>query len=775
LLLPTCLFAQDTTGAGSISGAVLGADGRPAAQVKVCVAGTSRCAVSSESGAFSLPDLRAGGYALEVAAPGQPSFTSAAVEVRAGLESRVEIALPAVDAVQQSITVSESFFVATEEVKNSAFLVRQEEVFKAAGALQDVARYVQTLPGVALGTNDLRNDIIVRGGSPLENLFIVDNIEIPNINAFANLASAGGTVSILDALLLQDVTFLTGGYPAPFINRTSGVLQVTQREGDRERFGGRATMGFAGAGTVLEGPIGRAGKGSWITSVRRSFLDFFTDDIGFGGVPVFYTYNAKALYDLSSKDRLWVVNVSGNDRIRLGAQEGGDVTREFQALDIRTSGWRSASGLNWQRLFNGRTVGLFGLTHSESRVFARVRDLFRNGMPPPWLGVEEQIALAPEVFREASREGESTIKYDLTSYSSMMGKIQAGGSFKLFNTRYDTASPFGRDNPFSLVRNVNPFSIDRRIRATQTGAYLQTSRNFGSRWGLTLGGRYDHYQFLGASRFSPRAGLSFRITEKLSWRSSYGQYFQQPFFLFLAVFPENRGTIPWRADHYVSGLTYVINPTFRVVLEGYSKRYKDYPVATQFPQLSLANVGDTFDVSSILFPLTSAGRGRVDGVELYAEKKSSGRWFGQANVAWQRARQAGLDGIMRPASFEYPWIFNAVGGARVTGRWEASVRVAYLAGRPFTPFDAAESSLQRRGIFDLERVNAERLPHYFRLDVRVDRTYRFRGKDVLVFIGIQNVTNRRNVSAMMWNRALNEERPGLQLGFFPLGGLDWRF
>ena len=189
-------------------------------------------------------------------------------------------------------------FQAPEEVKNSGFLVQPREILKSAGALQDVSRYVQGLPGVAIGTNDFRNDIIVRGGSPLENLFVVDNVEIPNINTFANFASAGGTVSLLDAELLQDVTFLTGGYPAPYINRTSSVLQVTQREGSRQAFGGWATLGFAGAGVILEGPI-NGGKGSWVVSARRSFLDLFTDDVGFGGVPVLYTINAKAVYDLT--------------------------------------------------------------------------------------------------------------------------------------------------------------------------------------------------------------------------------------------------------------------------------------------------------------------------------------------------------------------------------------------------------------------------------------------------------------------------------------------
>jgi len=121
-----------------------------------------------------------------------------------------------------------------------------------------------------------------------------------------------------------DVTFLTGGYPAPFTNRVSSVLQVAQREGSRESFRGQATLGFAGAGTILEGPIDD-GRGSWVLSLRRSFLDVFTDDIGVGGVPVLYTFNGKAGYDGSARARLWVVNISGVDRIRLGLTDETDL------------------------------------------------------------------------------------------------------------------------------------------------------------------------------------------------------------------------------------------------------------------------------------------------------------------------------------------------------------------------------------------------------------------------------------------------------------------
>jgi len=203
--------AQDTTGVGFIKGTITEPDGKAAGNVMVCAANSGRCATSNEKGAFEIVDLRAGVYELEVTPDGRPSFTSDSIEVRAGLETQVAVALPALSGSAQSITVSESVFVAQEEVKNSAFLVQSQEVFKSAGALQDVSRYIQTLPGVAIGSDDFRNDIIVRGGSPLENLFVVDNIEIPNINTFANFASAGGTVSILDAAMIQDTTFLSGG------------------------------------------------------------------------------------------------------------------------------------------------------------------------------------------------------------------------------------------------------------------------------------------------------------------------------------------------------------------------------------------------------------------------------------------------------------------------------------------------------------------------------------------------------------------------------------
>lgn len=773
----SCLLlrAQDTTGTGGVTGKVTDPERRPVAGAKVCLTPGGRCEVTTEDGAFKMAGLRPGTYGIEVAAPGQPTLRQGGAEIRAGVDAQISVTLATLEGQRQEITVSEPAFLAPEEIKSSGYLIQRQEISKSAGALQDVARYVQTLPGVVIGSNDFRNDIIVRGGSPLENLFVVDNVEIPNINAFANFASAGGTVSLLDAELIQSVTFLSGGYPAPYINRTSSVLQVAQREGDRERLRGRATVGFAGAGTILEGPI-RKGKGAWVVSARRSFLDLFTDDIGFGGVPVLYTFNGKASYDLTARDRIWAVSISGADSIRLGAREAiRSDDEEVNNLDIRYEGWRSANGFNWQRLLGERAIGLLGITHSEARTAATVRDLVRNGARPPDIPLNQLLASSPVVFRDDSREGESTIKYDLTGYVPLLDKVQAGGSFKAFRVRYDTASPFGSNIPFSPEPDLNPLFLNRRFTAYQSGAYFQTTRNLTSRLNLTWGGRFDHYQYIGRSRFSPRLGLSARLSDRLSWHGTYGTYYQQPFFIFLNAFPQNRGLTAFRADHWVTGFTYVASPSLRVTVEAYRKQYRDYPVSSQIPQLSLANIGDTFAVRDTLFPLVSAGRGSSRGIEFFAEKKFTTRWFGQANLAFLRSRQAGLDGVLRPSTFDYPVIFNVVAGYRWSPKWEFSMRSSYLGGRPFTPFDDLTSTRQRRGVFDLRRVNAERLPAYARVDLRVDRTFQFRGDPVLVFAGVQNVANRRNIGGITWNRGANRQEFAEQLGAFPLIGLDWRF
>ena len=394
---------------------------------------------------------------------------------------------------------------------------------------------------------------------------------------------------------------------------------------------------------------------------------------------------------------------------------------------------------------------------------------------PPGVPPEVVIARSPVVYFEDSREGETTLKYDLTVHVPFFETLQAGGSFKTFRIDYTAESPYGNDTPYSPVPGIDPFFLDTRFRSYQTGAYLQVSKRVASRVNVTLGGRFDHYDILSKARFSPRAGVNVRVTDALSWNSSVGSYYQQPAFLFVSAFPQNSALVPWRADHFVTGVAWSPDANLRLTVEAYRKNYTDYPVASDLATVSLANIGDTFDVREILFPLVSEGEGHSEGVEFFVEKRLSSKLYGQGNLSFSRTRHAGLDRVLRPGSFDYPFVFNLLGGYRLSPVWEVSARVSFLSGRPFTPYDQAVSTEQRRGVYDLTRVNAERAPDYGRVDIRVDRTLTVGGQPLNVFLGVQNVTNRRNFASYSWNRRTNAQQFGEQQGIFPILGFDWRF
>jgi hypothetical protein len=771
LIFLTAAAAQDTAGVGSLAGHAAGKNSVPAAGVRVCIA-PSRCAVSDSEGGFRFADLRPGDYTAEVLAPGLPAMRSLPITVRAGLENQVRITLPDLQGPRQSVTVSDSVFVAPEEVKTSSVLVEGLEIFKSAVAQQDVSRYLQSLPGVAIA-DDSRNDLPVRGGSPLENLFIVDNVEVPNASGFVNLTSSGGITSILDAGLIRDVNFLTGGYPAPFIDRTSSVLQIATREGNRDEFRFRLSGDTLAGGGIAEGPLGTHRKGSWVASVKRSFFEVLENDkqATAGAVPAIYTINAKALYDVTPADRVWFVDFTGVESLHSGPVQDQKNDPEYDQYYVAYSGWRTAAGLNWQHIFGEHGVGLLGVSHAESYVNETVKDLGQYGLTGT---ADRIIADTPLLYSEKNREGESTIKYDFTGYATLPGRIQTGASFKIFHIDYNTSQPFGTDNPYSAIADVNPFSLRERLTTYQTGAYIQFTRNVTKRLNLTWGGRYDNYARLNSNRISPRAGLSYRVSDKLSLRSSYGIYFQQPPFLLIETFLPNRGLIPIRATHAVGGISYIVNPSVRMTLEVYRKDYRDYPVSLQYPTSSLANASDYFNLSDLFQPYTSAGRGRARGVEFLMEKKFRGRWFGQANIAYSHSNFSALDGVSRPGTYDFPLIVNGVAGYRVTKHWEASASFRYATGRPYTPFDIALSRQQDRGIYDLTRVNGLRTPAYFRPDLRFDRTFTVRGKPLLLWIGAVNVANRRNIAGVYWDQTANAPAMDRQIGIFPLIGLDWR-
>ncbi len=749
--------APSPAGAGSVHGIVTDrVTHQPIAQASVNVVGTALGTMTGEDGRFAIANVPAGTYRVRAWRLDYPALVVADIVVTRGRGTQADFELEIEAVKAQQVEVRAQGFVRKADVPTSSYQLSYEEIRRSAGAIGDVLRLIQSLPGMAMA-NDQRNDLIARGGSPNENLTLVDNVEVPTLNHFAAQGSSGGPISMLDNELVRDATFLAGGYPAEYAGRLSSVLDVRLRDGDRERFRAQVDLTMAGAGLALEGPLGR--RGAWVGSVRQGYLDLVAPAFGLAAVPHTTDWQLKGTQELSPTDKLWLLAIGGRDdiHVRPEANKPGDPNTD----DYEFNGWRQITGVNWQHLFGQRGWGTLGVSDAVGRFVVDAHAGELGG------------ALA---FVNHSTEGETTVKYDAALRAGHWGDWKLGAQAKRTRSDYEVLQPFGVLNPFSTdTTRVEKVSFAQSGNTWAHAGHVQGTFHLGRAADLTLGALAERYELLNANTLSPRAGLTAHVTRTLDLTLSYGRYRQAPTLVQVVAYPVNRALVPMRADHYVAGLQYLPAPDLRVTLEAYDKEYADYPVSIDYPTLSLANTGDEYGVYGLLLPYVSAGRGRARGLEFYAQKKLAGRWYGQFAATLSRVEHAALDGVLRRGAFDSPVTVNLIAGYKPTDHWELSTHLSSASGRPYTPPLEPASTLQNRYIDDLSRVNAVRAKAYQRVDVRVDRHTRLFGLDYTWFIETQNVFDRRNVFQYVWNTKTRSLTALDQIHFFPVGGFTLKF
>ncbi|MBK7033940.1 MAG: TonB-dependent receptor [Ignavibacteria bacterium] len=214
LLSFTSVLGQnaDTTSqpTGMISGQVVDvATQQPLVGATIAVVGTKRGALSKKEGRFVISNVPAGVYTIKTTLIGYSQDLKSDIVVSPGKPLTVLIQLSSTQVeFGETVVVSEAFRKDGQSISSTQTLT-SEEVRRAPGVQEDVVRAVALLPGVAV-TNAGRNDLAVRGGAPFENLFLVDNIEVPNINHFGSQGSSGGPLSLINIAFVRDVSLSTG-------------------------------------------------------------------------------------------------------------------------------------------------------------------------------------------------------------------------------------------------------------------------------------------------------------------------------------------------------------------------------------------------------------------------------------------------------------------------------------------------------------------------------------------------------------------------------------
>lgn len=747
-------------GAGSIEGEVVDRDTRrPVVGAVVLVEGTGLTAAVGQDGHFRIDQVAPAVYTIRAERPGYVPHSSPEISVPANRSIAVVLELTRALTIREDVLVSAAAIPRLPTVTTSSFDMGREEIRRSAGSMGDVNRFVQALPGIA-ALGDLRNDLVSRGGSPSENLTLVDGIEVPTINHFPTTGTSGGVVAILNNELIEDASFLAGGFPAEYGNRLSSVLDIRLREGHRSRPVFEADANFAGAAIIAEGPLGASG--SWIATGRRSFLDIFSRSAG-GDVeealPRMSDYTFKVRYDAGARDTLWVVGFGGADTIRLVGD--GDNLEEPDFLTIDNGGWRAVTGVAWRHLFGTNAFGLCTVSDGRARYNVEVTDGAHGGVLE---------------FLNRSNEGNTTLKYDLSWQLAQRFTVRAGVSWKREARNLRIAQPNGVDTPFSVQPSADVAGVDLDLDAAAEiwSSHAQLAVKLAPRATLTAGARVDEFSVLNTTTVSPRIGLETVVSPRLTFHAAAGRYHQQPELTAIVARRENGELSPMQSDHLIVGTVFQARPDLRISIEGYRKWSRRYPVSLHFPALTLANHGIGFDMADILLPLTSLGRGRAEGLEVFVKKRLSHRFYGQVAYSLSRTEQTAFDGVRRRGAFDTPHVLTLLGGLGL-GRWDVSARFAYATGRLYTPPLMPEAQQQNRLIYDLDRFNALRLPNLHRLDVRVDRKFRWGRAGLSLFAEVQNAFNRRAIVEYEWNEKTHEPHGVKQLGMLPVLGVNVKF
>jgi len=738
---------------GTIQGRITdGETKQPLAGSTVMIRGTHLGANASADGEFTIHDVPVGSFALEVRLLGYESVVRTDVIVRSQRITVVNVDLREQAIELSEVSVAPSYFADTEDKPVGTTHLSREEIRRAAGSVGDISRVLMALPGVAK-VNDTRTNLVVRGGSPMENSYYVDGMPVPNINHFPQQGSSGGALGLINVDFIEDAQFYTGGFSADFGDRLSSVTDITLREGNRDEFDGQLDLSVIGAGAQFEGPL--ADRGSWMIAGRRSYFDLIINqgDVEASTIPNYGDVQGKVAWDASAQHKLELLQILGLDHSRI---------TKSQAVENRENtygrgDWIStAGGIGWRWMWGKR--GYSRTTFSQSRY----------GWDMKWLRAVNDSLIDAELVTES----EWTLRNTEHLILSSAWRLDGGAEATLLDTDYDivygaTHDAFGGDVPEVRVQATE--------QALKLGSFLSWQWRPALRWRITLGSRLDHFDYTSHTTVSPRAHVDFEWNTSTSFTAGWGIFRQSLPLVLLQQNPAFRDLTDPQADHFILGVRRLLSPNTQLSIEAFEKLYRHMPLDPSVPSSFVVDESYREGGFSGHTTLTDDGRAFSQGVEMLVQKKLATQLYGVISGSWSQIRYRGSDGVWRDRRYDNRFMATLEGGYKPNRSWEFSARWVFAGGAPYTPFDEEASVAAGEGVHDEQRVNAERLPAYHALDLRVDRRFYFRKTNLIVYLAGWNVYNRPNVAGYSWSEIDNRRTVSHQWGFLPAFGLEFEY
>ena len=731
--LLTTVSAQPTH---RIKGTVIDkASRQPLEFINVLVLGLGRGGVTDAEGHFNIGEVPPGIYRLQASAVGYktiltPEYIVSTKDLTIQIETEENLT------ELEGVTVTASPFRRDPESPVGLRVIGLQEIEKSPGANRDISRIVQSYPGVAFSPAGYRNDLIVRGGSPSENRFYLDGVEIPNINHFSTQGASGGPVGIINADLIREVNFYTGAFPTDRGNAMSSVLDFKLRDGDMERNSLKATLGASEASLASNGHIGK--KTSYLVSVRQSYLQFLFDMLGLPFLPTFTDAQFKLKTRFNANNELTILGLGGIDNMKLNTKLDGEKAEYILSYLPKIQ----------QETFTlGAVYRHYAGIHVQSVV---VSHSYLNNRNTKYLNNDES---STDNLSLKLRSVEQETKFRIENTSTFGNwKINFGANLdysQYTNTTFQRVYiDEGRTFDYHTYLGMWRWGIFGTIN------YATTDERFTA----SLGVRTDANNFSSGMKgmgdqLSPRLSLSYRLTDGLYLSGNAGLYYQLPPYTGLG-FKDNNGAWVNKYLRYMSvsqeslGLSWHPGNTFELSAEGFYKQYDKIPfsIADGIP---LACKGNDYGVIGNE-ALSSTAQGRAYGIEilmkwLIAKKLNLASSFTLFKSEYRNNKQSEYIA----SAWDNRYIFNMSGTYNFPHNWSLGMKISCIGGAPYTPYDVEKSSLvtawnaQGRPYYDYTKYNTGRLPAFGQLDVRVDKTFYLKRCMLGFYIDLQNVTNSK--------------------------------
>jgi len=708
----------------SISGFIRDSDnGEPLIGATIRLTGTKYGAITNKNGFFSILDIPPGNYEILITNIGYTEFrTKVELKLRQSLRKNFELKSASVEI--QEIEVEAEREVEKREINISKVNIPIQQISKIRiGGESDIFRSLQFLPGI-LTSSQISSGLYVRGGSPDQNLILIDGSTVYNPSHLF------GFISTFNSDAIKDVELIKGGFPAEFGGRLSAVLNLTQKDGNSKEINGIGSIGIISSKLTLEGPLG---MGSFLLSGRRTYFDLVK-----GLLPLdpenplpdfgFYDINAKLTQNISENDKITLSGFLSNDALDYDSF-GFNV-----GLDI---GNRTLSG-KWTRIISENLFSELLLSSS----------IYKNNFSG------EQSGFG---FLVENSIDDITAKGSVSWFTS--DKITTKIGFESSRLEFKYLQNFtGERDSVAGSGTVSTGSTNLTVTDWNHSVFAQMNYSFSDLISMQIGLRTNYWTLNDNLTFDPRIALRWRMNDKMVLKAAWGIFHQnlrlatQPDFSFFDTWLPTDSTVnPTRAFHYILSLE-------TEFIKGFNLNFDLYHKFMQNISEINSNVLEPKNVAAIFYN----GTGQSYGFEVFLQKKF-GRltgWFGYGlGFIYAQFDSINNGNRFRP-KYDRRHDLKLVAQYQIDDRWEINATFTFQSGQSYTGATSRilsrlpEQNSGRGKIIPSERYGL-RLPPSHQLNISGSYAFKIFGADSRVILDIYNIYNRRDI----WFRYYDTRSP----------------